>query len=54
MYQNLARLRGKSVVSVLVGRNEKVQDSVLIENYEDYRRLSLRTIITESSSYTLY
>ena len=54
MYDGVPRLPGQSLAPLLTGRAESVQDSVLIENDEDYRGLSLRTLVTDGAIYTRY
>ena len=54
MYDGVPRLPGKSLVPLLTGRADAVQDAVLIENDEDYRGLSLRTLVTGGAIYTRY
>ncbi len=50
----LAPLPGRSLVPVLAGAAERVQDAVLVENDEDYLGLRLRTLITETHQITTY
>jgi len=45
---------GVSLVPLLLGRSESVQDSVIVENDEDYLGLRLRTLITERYKITAY
>jgi len=45
---------GVSLRPILEGRSEKVQDSVVVENDEDYLGLRLRTLITERYKLTVY
>jgi arylsulfatase A-like enzyme len=45
---------GTSLVPLLVGQRESVQDSVVVENDEDYLGLRLRTLITERYKITAY
>ena len=54
MYDGVPRLPGKSLVPLLTGRTAQVQDAVLIENDEDYRGVSLRTLVTDRAIYTRY
>lgn len=54
IYDGVPRLPGKSLVPLLTGRADAVQDAVLIENDEDYRGLSLRTLVTDAAIYTRY
>ena len=54
MYDGVPRLPGKSLVPLLTGRADSVQDAVLIENDEDYRGVSLRTLVTDGAIYTRY
>ena len=54
MYDGVPRLPGKSLVPLLTGRCDAVQDAVLIENDEDYRGVSLRTLVTARAIYTRY
>ena len=39
---------------LLEGSADAVQDAVLIENDEDYRGVSLRTLVTDRAIYTRY
>jgi hypothetical protein len=43
-----------SLVPLLTGRTESVQDSVVIENDEDYLGLRLRTLVTPNYRITTY
>ena len=54
MYDGVRRLPGKSLVPLLEGSADAVQDAVLIENDEDYRGVSLRTLVTDRAIYTRY
>ena len=54
MYDGVPRLPGKSLVPLLTGHSGSVQDAVLIENDEDYRGVSLRTLVTDGAIYTRY
>lgn len=45
---------GRSLAPILRGDAESVQDSVLIENDEDYLGLRLRTLVTETHKITTY
>jgi arylsulfatase A-like enzyme len=45
---------GRSLVPLLTGRTETVQDSVVIENDEDYLGLRLRTLVTPNYKITTY
>ena len=54
MYDGVPRLPGKSLVPLLEGSAAALQDAVLIENDEDYRGVSLRTLVTDRASYTRY
>jgi arylsulfatase A-like enzyme len=45
---------GKSIMPILKGEKEKVQDSVIAENDADYLGLRQRTVITESWHLTCY
>lgn len=45
---------GFSLTKLLEGEEEKVQESVLVENDEDYLGLRLRTIVTEKYNLTVY
>ena len=54
MYDGVPRLPGNSLVPLLTGRADAVQDAVLIENDEDYRGVSLRTLVTDGAIYTRY
>ena len=45
---------GRSLVPVLSGEEERVQDSVVVENDEDYLGLRLRTLITPTQKLTTY
>ena len=50
----LASLPGRSLVPVLTGAAESVQDAVVVENDEDYLGLRLRTLVTPTHSLTVY
>lgn len=50
----LRALPGRSLVPVLNGSTDAVQDAVVIENDEDYLGLRLRTIVTKDRQLTLY
>ena len=54
MYDGVPRLPGKSLVPLLEGSADALQDAVLIENDEDYRGVSLRTLVTDRAIYTRY
>ena len=45
---------GVSLAPMLAGQAEKVQDSVVVENDEDYLGLRLRTLITNRYKLTVY
>lgn len=45
---------GRSMVPLLTGEAERVQDSVIAENDEDYLGLRMRTLITEDHHLTIY
>jgi arylsulfatase A-like enzyme len=45
---------GRSLVPLLTGQTDAVQDSVVIENDEDYLGLRLRTLVTETHKITTY
>lgn len=45
---------GKSLLPVLSGKEESVQNSVVIENDEDYLGLRLRTLVTPTHKVTTY
>ena len=45
---------GRSLVPVLTGRADSIQDSVIIENDEDYLGLRLRTLVTGRWKLTTY
>ena len=45
---------GRSLVPVLTGERDRVQDAVVVENDEDYLGLRLRTLITETHQLTTY
>jgi arylsulfatase len=45
---------GRSLVPLLTGQADKVQDSVVIENDEDYLGLRLRTLVTLTHKITTY
>jgi len=47
-------LPGRSLMPVLTGKAKKVQDSVVIENDEDYLGLRLRTLVTPDYKITTY
>jgi arylsulfatase len=47
-------LPGRSLVPMLGGQADGVQDSVLVENDEDYLGLNLRTLITATHRITTY
>ena len=42
------------MVPLLAGAEEKIQDSVIVENDADYLGLRMRTLVTEDYSVTLY
>lgn len=50
----LAALPGRSLVPLLAGTTERVQDAIVIENDEDYLGLRLRTLVTETHQLTVY
>ncbi|MEK7766204.1 MAG: sulfatase-like hydrolase/transferase, partial [bacterium] len=50
----LRPLPGRSLVPLLDGSAERVQDAVVIENDEDYLGLRLRTLVTEAHQLTIY
>jgi arylsulfatase A-like enzyme len=50
----LAPWPGRSLVPVLAGERERVQDCVLVENDEDWIGLRLRTLIAEAHQLTVY
>jgi arylsulfatase A-like enzyme len=52
--QELPPLPGVSLLPVLRGERTSVQDSVIIENDEDYLGLRLRTIVTDRFHMTVY
>jgi len=52
--QQCPALPGKSLVPLLTGQAESVQDSVVIENDEDYLGLRLRTLVTDRHKITVY
>ena len=45
---------GRSLVELLAGQADAVQDSVAIENDEDYLGLRLRTLVTQAHKITTY
>jgi arylsulfatase len=45
---------GRSLVPLLTGQTDAVQDSVVIENDEDYMGLRLRTLVTPTHKLTTY
>lgn len=47
-------LSGRSQVPVLTGQKTRVQESILVENDEDYLGLRLRTLITPTHKLTTY
>ncbi len=53
-YQMLPPWPGKSLAPLLRGEVDHVQDSVLVENDEDYIGLRLRTLVTERYKITVY
>jgi arylsulfatase len=50
----LAALPGRSLLPLLNGASERVQDAVVIESDEDYLGLRLRTLVTEAHQLTIY
>lgn len=44
---SLSRLPGHSLVPIMTGEKESIQDYVLVEDDDDIRRLMIRTIVTE-------
>jgi len=52
--QHCPALPGKSLVPLLRGEAAGVQDSVVIENDEDYLGLRLRTLVTDRHKITVY
>jgi arylsulfatase A-like enzyme len=52
--RQLAPLPGRSLVPVLTGAADSVQDAVVVENDEDYLGLRLRTLVTPTHSLTAY
>ena len=52
--QQLPHLPGRSLVPLLTGRAEKVNDCVIIENDEDYLGLRIRTFVGERYKMTVY
>jgi arylsulfatase A-like enzyme len=49
-----AALPGRSLVPLLAGATEAVQDCVVVENDEDYLGLRLRTLVTPEHQLTIY
>lgn len=47
-------LPGKSLLPILEGKKDAVNDCVLIENDEDYLALRIRTLVTETHKITVY
>ncbi|HJC56810.1 MAG TPA: sulfatase-like hydrolase/transferase [Candidatus Eisenbergiella intestinipullorum] len=47
-------LPGKSLVPLLTGRKDRVQESILVEDDDDIRGVFLRTLITEEYKITVY
>ncbi len=45
---------GRSLAPLLTGRSDEVQDSVVVENDEDYLGLRLRTLVTTDHKLTTY
>ncbi len=52
--QQLPPWPGQSLAPLLKGEAESVQDSVIVENDEDYLGLRLRTLITDNFHLTMY
>lgn len=52
--EQLRPLPGRSLAPVIQGQAASVQDSVVIENDEDYLGLRLRTLVTPTHQLTLY
>lgn len=50
----LRSLPGRSLLPVLTGSADSVQDAVVIENDEDYLGLRLRTLVTRDRQLTMY
>lgn len=51
---NFPVLRGRSILPIIKGERREVQDSVIIENDEDYIPLRLRTLVTKDFVLTCY
>ena len=47
-------LPGKSLIPLLTGKEERVQESILVEDDDDIRKVFLRTLITEDYKITIY
>lgn len=47
-------LPGKSLVPLMTGKAWKIQDSILVEDDDDIRKVNLRTLITEDYKLTIY
>ena len=45
---------GRSLVPLLTGEADRVQESVVVENDEDYLGLRLRTLVTSTHKITTY
>lgn len=47
-------LPGKSLVPLLEGRKEELQESILVEDDDDIRKVNIRTLITKDYKITVY
>lgn len=54
IYEGVPRLPGKSLVPLMDGTAEKVQDSLLVEDDDDIRHVNVRTLITPRYKLTVY
>lgn len=54
MYEGKKRLPGNSLVPILSGEEKEIQDWVLIEDDDDIRELSVRTLITHEYKLTIF
>ena len=54
IYRDAPRLPGRSLSPVLFGKAEKAHNAALVEEDEDVRQLTIRTIITERFKMTTY
>jgi arylsulfatase A-like enzyme len=54
MYQGKKRLPGNSLVPILTGEKEEVQDWVLVEDDDDIRQIFVRTLITKEYKLSIF